>query len=413
MKTRLLPIFLLLAVLLAATPLQVFAAETPTINIMWVKNPLVGNYPIRLYIYPGLYISENESIPETYGCGEVFRAIHDAIRDLHHVIARFVDEYPEYYQLILIRFINATDEATADITIKIHKSSGGGSGYAVIGENRPLRIGLLCNTNLTYNDYYSTFLHELFHVLGVDHANQPYTDGGNWELMFPAGPLDVKIYPSTLDLYALYVAHFEGVIGDSVTLPGAMKYEMVTPYTKEMQSLRQENERLKNQLDTLNALFNRVRRDRDALRDKLAEVNASLQDLREQYQAVQNILDSYIHAYNTLQQKYENLRGNCSLLFDACRQCAAELNKTYHDYANLTARYNQLVDVYRRIYEDHQKLQAEYDDLAGRFTFLAVIYFAVVAILGGGALWVSIAYGRLRDKYHELLEKLEGGEKNE
>ena len=125
------------------------------------------------------------------------------------------------------------------------------------------------------------------------------------------------------------------------------------------------------------------------------------------------MLDSYIRAYNTLQEKYENLQGNCSLLFDACRQCAVELNKTYHDYANLTARYNQLVDAYSRIYQDHQKLQAEYDDVSWRFTFLAVTYFAVVAILGGGALWVSLAYGALRDKYNELLERIKGGEEHE
>jgi hypothetical protein len=49
--------------------------------------------------------------------------------------------------------------------------------------------------------------------------------------------------------------------------------------------------------------------------------------------------------------------------------------------------------------------------MAGRFTFLAITYFAVVTILGGGALWVSLKYGRLRDKYSELLERIEEGEK--
>jgi regulator of replication initiation timing len=380
---------------------------------MWLKNPLVGNYPIRLYIYPGLYISENESIPETYGCGEVFRAMHDAIRDLHHVIARFIDEHPEYYQLILIRFTNASDEATADITIKIHKSSGGGSGYAVIGENRPLRIGLLCNTNLTYNDYYSAFLHELFHALGVDHANQPYTDGENWELMFPAGPLDVKIYPSTLDLYALYVAHFGNASGGAVMLPGDMKYEMVTPYTKEMQSLKQENERLKNQLDTLSALFDRVRRDRDALRDKLKQANATIQDLSEQYQAIRNILDSYIRAYNSLQQKYENLRGNCSTLLVVCNQTyhelTAKLGEKHAALVNMTQRYNQCANQFNRLYEDHQKLQADYDDVSWCFSFLAVTYFAFVIILGGLGLWFLRRYNSLVEE----LERIEGGEQHE
>jgi len=423
MKTRLPLIFLLLAVLLVATPLQVFAAETtssPAIRIMELKNPLAGNYPIKIYIYPMVYVSENETGSGVNECGEAFLAIHDAIRDLHHIIARFIDEHPEYYQLILIRFTNASDEAAADITIKIFKrfgpESANASGYILYSENTPLRIGLLCNGNLTYNDYYTTFLHELFHALGLDHAKQPFTDDGDWDLMSPASPLGVQIYPSTLDLYALYMVHFGNASGDVVTLPDGMSYTQVKPYMEEVQSLKRENNRLKDQLNTLNTLYDKVRRERDTLRGLLGKANGTIRRLNEQYQTIRNILDSYIRAYNTLKERYEVLRGNCSLLFTACKQCAAELNNTYHDYANLTTRYNQLVDVYRRIYEDHQKLQAEYDDLAGRFNIFIAIALAGVAALGLFAIRVSVKYDKLVDEYNELIDEIErikGGVGNE
>jgi hypothetical protein len=219
---------------------------------MELKNPLAGNYPIHIYIYPGVYESENETSPKSDECEETFLAIHDVIQDFHHIAVRFVDEYPEYYQLVLIRFANASDASAADITIKIFKKfgpeSGDALGYALYGENKPLRIGLLCNANLTYIDYYTAFFHELFHTLGLDHAKQPYVDDGEWELMYPATPLGVKQYPSTLDLYALYVAHFGNATGGAVTLPDNIPYTQVQPYyiqLTEFDKLKQENEELR------------------------------------------------------------------------------------------------------------------------------------------------------------------------
>ena len=423
MKARLLPIFLLFAVLLIATPLQVFAAETtssPAIGIMELKNPLAGNYPIHIYIYPGLYMSENESIPEVYGCEEALQAIHDVIQDFHHIVVRFVDEYPEYYQLVLIRFANASDASAADITIKIFKrfgpESAGALGYALFGENRPLKIGLLCSSNLTYNDYYTAFFHELFHALGVDHAKQSYTDDEDWELMYPAIPLGVKTYPSTLDLYALYMVHFGSVGGGVITLPSDLRYEMVIPYAQDIQTLRKENAKLKNQLSTSAMILEKTRQERDMLRNKLAETNATLQDLREQYEAIRNILDSYIRAYNSLQQRYENLRGNCSLLLNVCNQTyhelTAKISEKHAALLNMTQRYNQCANQFNRLYEEHQKLQADYDDVSWRLNMVLAAAFAAVAAIGGVAMWISIKHDKLVKEYNELideLEKLEGG----
>jgi uncharacterized phage infection (PIP) family protein YhgE len=257
--------------------------------------------------------------------------------------------------------------------------------------------------------------HEILHALGLGHARQPTTEDGSQELMWPKSTKPTRTYPSTLDLYALYVIHFDSTSGGVITLPSNLRYEMVIPYAVEIQTLRQENAKLKNQLSTSAMILEKTRRDRDALRNKLAEANATLQDLREQYQAIQNILDSYIRAYTSLQQKFENLRGNCSLLLNVCNQTyyelTAKLNEKHAALVNMTQRYNQCANQFNRLYEDYQALSKDYDDLAGRFTFLAATYFAVVAILGGLGLLFLRKYNKLVHEYNSLLEG--GGKQHE
>jgi chromosome segregation ATPase len=168
-------------------------------------------------------------------------------------------------------------------------------------------------------------------------------------------------------------------------------------------------------------LFEKLRQERDMLRNKLAEANATLQDLREQYEAIRNILDSYIRAYNTLQQRYENLRGNCTLLLNVCNQTyhelSAKLSEKHAALVNMAQRYNQCASQFNRLYEEHQKLQADYDDMARRFNVFISLALAGVAALGLFAIRVSIKYDKLVDEYNELIDEIErlegGGRKDE
>jgi len=411
MNPRLLPIFLMLAILLAVIPIQAFGEEqAPAIEVLPGSPP--KNYPIRVYVYPQAF--QDEKSQELFQCAstqEIVATFHEVLHEFSKVVSRFTDEYPEYAALAQIRFVNVSSPGVADIVVKVvGMISANPIAYGVTYfSGTPVEIVLSCRVaEAGHDNIFNVGFHELFHALGLGHAKQRLTEDRAPELMRLGLPSRGKVYPSTLDLYALYAVHFGAVGGDVITLPSDLRYEMVVPYAAEIQALRQENAKLKNQLSTSSMLFEKLRQERDALRDKLAEANATIQDLNEQYQVVQSILDSYIRAYNTLQQKYENLRGNCSLLLDVCNQTYRELTAKL---TNMRARYNQCANQFNNLYEDYQKLRMDYDDLAGRFSFLAVTYFAVVAILGGGALWVSLAYGALRGKYHELLEKLEEGEK--
>jgi len=420
MKTRLPLIFLLLAILLATIPLQTFAEEqasTPAIEVLSGSPP--RNYPIRVYVYPQAYVTEwSQDIFACEWTDQIISALHEALRDLRGSILRFIDEHPEYRELALIHFVNVSSPNEADITFKVVSMIAANStayGVTYFG-GKPAEIAVACRAAETSREtVYNVVLHEVLHALGLGHAKQRFTENLAPELMWPGPSTRVKQYPTTLDLYALYVVHFGSASGNVITLPNDIKYKMVTPYAAEIQKLRKENQKLEDRLNTSAMMLKKLRQERDALRDKLAEANATIQDLTEQYQAVRSILDSYIHAYNSLQEKYENLRGNCSLLLNVCnqtyRELTAKLGEKHAALLNMTQRYNQCANQFNKLYEEHQALIKDYDDLAGRFTFLAATYFVVVAILGGGALWVSLAYGRLRDKYLELLEKLEEGEK--
>jgi DNA repair exonuclease SbcCD ATPase subunit len=263
---------------------------------------------------------------------------------------------------------------------------------------------------------FNVIFHEFMHALGLGHARQSTCGDGSLELMWPTTASRMRMYPSTLDLYALHQLLFKGA-REAITLPRNLRYEMVLPYRYEIQVLKEENERLKTALDASAAELRKAQQSQATLLDKLKQANATLQELREQYQTIRSILDSYIRVYNSLQEKYENLRGNCSLLFNVCNQTVHELtakiNEKHAAFVNMVQRYNQCASQFNRLYEEHQKLQSDYDNVSWRLSILATAYFAVVAILGGGAIWISLKYGRLRDKYSELLEKLERGEENE
>lgn len=411
MKTRavkLLPVFLMLMLLLAVTPIHVFAQESrPAISVPEGEKPLVGSYPIRVYVYPGAYDVEDEARPfQCDSLQEIQLAIYDALRDLHHIAVRFVDEHPQYYQLVLIRFANASSPDEADITVMVVGSSGEApkyAGYILYGATKPLRIGLLCHVNMTYYDYYKTFLHELLHALGLDHAKQQSTDDGGWELMYPAGVPGAMVYPSTLDLYALYLVHFGDAGGGLIELPEDISYVQVKPYQlelRELESLREESARLRDAVA-------RLSRENNIMRGRLVKANSTIESLREELEAVRRIRDSYIRAYDSLQNKYEMLRANCSTLLIFCNrtihECAHELDRAHERLANLTDKYNELVDLYGRIYRD-------YHDAVARLYYLFGLFCAALAVLGGGALWLSMRYDKLQAKYRELIESLEGGE---
>jgi hypothetical protein len=106
--------------------------------------------------------------------------------------------------------------------------------------------------------------------------------------MWPVLSLETRTYPSTLDLYALYLIHFGSAGGGVIALPNDLRYEMVMPYQYEIQVLREENERLKTALDASAAELAKAQQSQASLLDKLKQANATIQSQRQQLDSLGN-----------------------------------------------------------------------------------------------------------------------------
>lgn len=386
-------------------------ASKPTIEVFGQKPSFIGNYPIKVYIYPEAYEHGEEGrLFECPRMTEVVLALHDALREFHHIVIRFTDEYPQYYRLILIRFANASSFNEADVAVKVvgvtPPKTADFLAYTLYGTH-PTEIDILCDANLTYNDYYSNFLHELFHALGLMHAKQPFTDDKSWELMFPGSEYNIKIYPSTLDLYALYIIHFTEFKGEVIKLPEDIEYKMVVPYSYELQVLRQESRQLKD-------VLTKTQKENYILQGKLRRANSTIESLQRELESTKSSLNDYVKSYNILWLENRDLRNNLSRLYNACNQSisllASKLNKTYNDYANLTSRYNWLVRTYNNLYQDYQTLREESNDLLQRLYLVGIIAYASLSILLFAYLRVVRKYNKLLSEYDKLVEYLGVGE---
>jgi regulator of replication initiation timing len=400
----------LLVFLLLASYLALVSAEEnrPVIRVFEGKPP--RSYPLKIYAYPQAYEYNGK---ELFQCGrtqEIISTLYDVLRELHQVVTRFIDEYPEYRKLALIYFVNATSISEADIAFKVVGSSTSeleSFGYTLYSSSRPIEVGIICKANLSRDDFFTTIMHELLHALGLMHAKQPSTDDGSPELMNPTPPTGVKIYPSTLDLYALYVVHFTDFERDLITLPESIEYKMVVPYSYELQSLRQENKQLKDVLA-------KTQKENYVLRGKLRNANAIIETLQRELESTKNDLSSYIKSYNILWFENRDLRNNLSRLYNACNQSISllvlKLNQTYNDYTNLTSRYNWLVRTYNNLYQDYQTYKEGYETAMQRLYLVGIIAYASLSILLFAYLRVARKYNKLLSEYDKLVEYLGVGE---
>lgn len=411
MKSRILT-FLLIFLLLASSLILVSAEESrPAIEVF--KGKPSRSYPLKIYIY--LQAFEDEESKATFQCRnteKILSILYDVLKELHRAITRFVDEYPEYRKLALIYFVNFSSVDGADITFKVvrkiqtNPDFSGLTKYAYGSEGviKPVEVDVLCSlTDRGENVTFNIIMHELFHALGLLHANQSSTDDGFPELMHPGTSNDLREYPSTLDLYALYIVHFTDFNREVIMLPEDIEYKMIIPYSHELQALKQENKQLR---DTLA----KTQRENYILQGKLKRANSTIEFLERELESTKNDLNSYVKSYNILWFENRDLRNNLTRLYNACNQTVSllvsKLNKTYNDYVNLTNRYNWLVGIYNNIYQDFQALREENNDLQQRLYLIGIVAYVGMSILGYIAISRGKKFNKLLDEYNKLLEYL-------
>jgi len=197
---------------------------------------------------------------------------------------------------------------------------------------------------------WSIIAHELGHALGLDHAKQMYTDDGHPELMYFGGLGAEKVYYSTLDLHALYIAYFgnptyhEGQA--TVTLPENLEYKMIIPHDVQIQKLKDENKYLWNRLKEANDLLTesqeenrKLRAENENLRHENEKLRQVVQGLDIKIQLMQQVLDRCQADRERLDKRVTELEDELKRCHDLGMELARKCNETIKD---LVSRYNSL-----------------------------------------------------------------------
>ena len=377
MKTQVvkpLPVFLLVILLLAASaPIHVSAQENrPAIEVLKGSPP--KNYPLRVYVYQQAFMDPDgrEPLPCEW-TQDIISTFYEVLDEFHGVVTRFIDEHPEYRELALIHFVNTLSPEQADITFKVVSwIPDGFVGYASHFSDGRVEIRIACRlADRGQPLVFNVIFHELVHALGLGHARQNATSDGYPELMashWSNTATRIRIYPSTLDLHAIYVIHFGTLSGNVITLPPGLQYKMIIPYNVELQRLKEENERLKeaneklwehlrNISDTIKYLDNesqRLRRENQDLRILNEALEEQLADLWGRLQTADIII-------SRLQGENEMLRANLSSCASLGLELGEKCNQTIRDlvnkYNNLSANYSLCLDYLARYYSNAQWLK--------------------------------------------------------
>jgi len=198
---------IILAALLIAALSHVAAAYT--VEALAIGSEM-KRFPIKVYISP-----ETNCPPDALPL--FVDAFKMAINNFNKSLDAFASQYPGRFDPIILLKPTLTDrEEEAHIVVIFEDLGEGVAGFAEL----PLADGHLVPQPRVHYDCevvtrptvppVNVILHEFLHTLGLGHAGFAEL-GGVRELMSTEGRADDPvIYPSTLDLYALYMVWFGG-----------------------------------------------------------------------------------------------------------------------------------------------------------------------------------------------------------
>ena len=333
--------FTIIVLAVSAILLPAYAqGSRPTIH---VTPPPSKNFPLKIYVYPRAYDLDSGAEFTCPHQDELVTMFYHALRSFRKAVLRFVDEYPEYSKLAEITFVNTTSLDQADIAFRVVERLEGERVVAYTnftGAWTPYRSEICVECNILDNGtrefVWSVILHELGHALGLGHAFQPFTENEHPELMsYIPEETREKIWPSTLDLYAIYELYFHHEfeeVYENVTLPSKIEYKMVIPYDAEIQRLKEERDHLWTKLREANDLITNLQDENRKLRDRYERLMEVAENLDLKAQLLQQVLDRCQGDRERLKAKVEDLEDRLHRLAKAYNESLTKMATVYNQH---------------------------------------------------------------------------------
>ena len=220
----------------------------------------------------------------------------------------------------------------------------------------------------------------------------------------------IDMYPTTLDLYALYKVFFDNIREERVvSLPSSIEYKVVTPYGVEIQRLKTENKWLWEKLEDANDLISyfqnenerlreeneRLRAEYDSLMSKYQRLEAENRELMERWRGCEETVKDLVRYTDKLEEENRAIKTQYDKLLNASLALYGEYNKTRDRLTDLTNRYNELVGRYNEL------LKAYDEAFEGRRT-CALMLASVAVILSSLYFWQYWRCTRLEQELEEL-----------
>jgi len=305
--------------------------ETPSID---VYQPVSSDPIIEVYW--------NYTVPE--GCTQesvetLFQSLVRMQNLLKKSIYRFISEYPGKFDgLALLSFRNVSDPEKAEVIYEIYLLEEGRTGGAVtIYGGSPWKLNLDCKlAKMDQALMFHVVMHELIHTLGVGHIREGKSD---FEVM--GGSVEAY-YPTTLDLYAIYVAMFKEVKHEqTINLPPEIEYKSVIPYDVELGHLREENERLEIEVSRLQSDLNKLQEKLDQANDLITVITQENQQLKDQVSSLRESLENLTRENAGLEQQLAHAQNEVSKLQDEVSSLRALNSKLQTENQHLKRQLQQ------------------------------------------------------------------------